>query len=66
MLVDLTERWKALVSASYLRYPLGEKSDDVRVSFQQRYTLSKDFAIRLEFNHRDHDDQTLLTLQGYF
>ena len=67
LLADLTEPWKIMLSATYLRFPLGERSDVTRISLQQRYTLRKDLALRLEFNHRDHhDNEALLTLQAYF
>jgi hypothetical protein len=66
MLADLTERWKILLSTTYLRYPLGEDSDDWRVSFQQRFTLQKDMALRLDFNHREHDNDVVLSVHLYF
>jgi len=67
LLADLTERWKVLLSTTYLRYPVGEDSDDWRFSFQQRFTLQKDLALRLEFNHLDrHDNEAVLSVQLYF
>ena len=56
VVVDLTERWTSLLSATYLRYALGEHSDNTKYTFQQRYTLSKDWAIRLELNHFERRD----------
>jgi hypothetical protein len=67
MLVDVTDRWKVLLSATYLRYALGEHSDNTKYSFQQRYTLSKNWAIRLELNHWERrDNEVLLTVHGFF
>ncbi|TAL12468.1 MAG: DUF4105 domain-containing protein [Nitrospirae bacterium] len=66
MLADLTERWRVLVSGTYLGFPLGENSDELRASVQQRYTLRKDLALRLEFNHRPHDNDAVLSIQVYF
>ena len=66
MLADLTERWRMLLSSSYLRYALGEKSDDVRWTVGQRYTLAQNWALRLEYNHRRHDDDVLFTVQAFF
>ncbi|TLY35821.1 MAG: DUF4105 domain-containing protein, partial [Nitrospirae bacterium] len=66
LLADLTERWKILLSGTYLGYPLGERSDEVRASVQQRYTLMKDLALRLEFNHRRRDNEAMLSVQLYF
>ena len=66
MLADLTERWRMLFSTSYLRYALGDKSDDFRWSVGQRYTLAQNWALRLEYNHRDHDNDVLFTVQAFF
>ncbi len=66
LLADLTERWKVLVSTTYIRYPLGDQSDDWRVSFGQRYTLQRNLTARFEFNHRDHDDQVMFSVQAFF
>ena len=65
-LANLTERWKILLSTTYLYFPLGERSDDVRFSFGQRYTLQQNLALRLEFNHRDRDNEALFTVHAYF
>ncbi|MBI4401901.1 MAG: DUF4105 domain-containing protein, partial [Nitrospirae bacterium] len=66
LLADLTERWKILLSTTYLRFPLGERSDDVRLFFGQRYTLHKDLTLRFEFNHRDRDNDALFAVQAFF
>ncbi len=66
MLADLTDRWKLMLSGSYLRYALGEKSDDVRWSVGQRYMLGQNLALRLEYNHRDHDNDVLFSVQAFF
>lgn len=63
---DLAERWRLLASTGYLRYALGEKSDDVRWSVGQRYTLAQNWALRLEYSHRDHDNDVLFTVQAFF
>lgn len=66
MLGDLTGRWRLMVSGSYLRYALGEQSDDFRWFVGQRYTLGRNLAVRLEYNHRDHDDDVLFAVQAFF
>jgi hypothetical protein len=66
MLADLTDRWKLMASGSYLGYALGERSDDVRWFVGQRFTLGQNLAVRLEYNHRDHDNDVLFTVQGFF
>jgi hypothetical protein len=65
-LVTLTDRWKLLASGSYLRYPLGDRSDDLRLFVGQRYTLARNAALRFEFNRRDDDTQTAFYLHVYF
>jgi hypothetical protein len=64
---DLTDRWRLLASGSYLRFPLGEQSDEFRWSAALRYTLAKDAALRFEFNHRERrDNEALFTIHAYF
>jgi hypothetical protein len=66
LLADVTERWKLLATGTYLRYALGEKSEDFRWSIGQRYSLSTNCAFRVEYNHRGHDNDVLATLHLYF
>jgi len=66
MLVDLTDRWKLMASGTYLKYALGEKSDDVRWFVGQRFTLLQNLALRLEYNHRDRDNDVLFSVQAFF
>lgn len=66
LLADLTDRWKMMASGTYLRYALGDKSDDFRWFAGQRYTLSQNWALRLEYNHRDHDNDVVFSVQAFF
>jgi hypothetical protein len=65
-LLEVTDRWKVGVSATYLNFPVGDRSDEWRFSAQQRYTLYKNVAVRFEFNRRAHTEEYLLNLQAYF
>lgn len=66
LLVDLTARWKLMATGTYLKYALGETSDDIRWYVGSRYTLSQNWALRLEYHHRDHDNDLGLSLQSFF
>lgn len=66
MLADVTERWKIMATGTYLKYALGEKSDDIRWYVGSRYTVSQNWALRLEYNHRDHDNDVLFSAQTFF
>lgn len=66
MLADVTDRWKLMLSGSYFRYALGDKSDDIRWYADSRYTLSQNWALRLEYNHRDHDNDVAFSVQAFF
>jgi len=66
MLSDFTEKWRLLVTGTYLRYPLGDKSDDFRWTVGQRFTLLQNLALRLDYNHRDHDNDVIFSVQAYF
>ncbi len=66
MLADMTDRWKVMVSGSYLRYALGETTDDIRWFVGSRYTLSQNWAFRVEYNHRDHDNDVIFAVHAFF
>ena len=65
-LLDVTERWKMGLSAGYLQFTAGDKSGEWRVTAHQRYTLSKNLAVRFEFNQRAGTQEYLVNLQAYF
>ncbi len=66
MLTDFTDRWRLLLSGTYLRYALGEKSDDFRWTVGQRFTLLQNLVLRLDYNHRDHDNDVIFSFQAFF
>jgi hypothetical protein len=66
VLVDVTERWKMGLSATFMNFASGDKSGEWRTSAQQRFTLSKNFAVRFDFNQRARTQEYLLNLQAYF
>jgi hypothetical protein len=67
ILADLADRWKILLTATYLRYPLGDQSDNTKYSFQQRFTLFNNWALRVELNHFERRDNELaVSVQTYF
>ncbi len=66
MLVDLTERWKVMATGTYLKFPLGDKSDDFRWFVGTRFTLARNWTVRLEYNHRDYDNDVLFSVQAFF
>ncbi len=66
ILADMTERWKIMATGSYLRFPLGDKSDDLRWYVGSRFTLAQNWTVRLEYNHRDRDDDVLFRVQAFF
>ena len=66
MLTDVTDRWKLMLSWSYRRYPFGDKSDDIRWYVGSRYTLAQNWAVRVDYNHRDRDNDVAVSLQAFF
>ena len=66
LLADITDRWKLLISGTYLRYALGEHGDDVRWTVGQRVTILQNFSLRLDYNHRDRDDDVVFSGLFYF
>ncbi len=66
LLVDVTEACKFMATGTYLKYALGEKSDDIRWYIGSRYTVAQNWALRLEYNHRERDNDVLFSLQTFF
>lgn len=66
MLADLTERWKLMATGTYLKFPLGDKSDDFRWYVGTRFTIARNWTVRLEYNHRDRDNDVIGSLQAFF
>lgn len=66
MVADLTSHWRLMTTGTYLKYALGERSDDIRWFIGSRYTLSQNWALRVEYHHRDRDDDTLFSIQAFF
>ena len=66
MLADLTERWKFMATGTYLKFPLGDRSDDFRWYVGSRFTLARNWTVRLEYNHRDHDNDVMFSVQAFF
>jgi hypothetical protein len=65
-LADITDRWKISAVTTYLGFPLGAKGPEWRASIQQRFSLSKDLALRFDFNQRANQQEYLLYLHIYF
>jgi hypothetical protein len=65
-LVDITDRWKIAATTTYLGFAAGDKKPEWRVSAQQRFTLSRNLALRLDFNQRADRQDYLLNLHFYF
>ncbi|MGE0472950.1 MAG: DUF4105 domain-containing protein [Nitrospirales bacterium] len=66
VMATITPSWKWLVSAGYLGYLLGDRSDDIPISVGQRWTFAKNFALRATFTHHDNDNEILGMFHGYF
>ncbi len=66
MLADMTERWKVMATGTYMKFPLGDRSDDFRWYVGSRFTVAQNWAVRLEYNHRDHDNDVIFSLHSFF
>ena len=60
------EGWKFMAIGTYAKFPLGDKSDDFRWYVGSRLALARNWAVRLEYNHRDHDNDVLFSVQAFF
>lgn len=66
VMATISPNWKWLVSAGYMGYPLGDRSDDIPISVGQRWTFAKNFAVRATFTHHDNDNEIFGMFHGYF
>jgi len=66
VVANVTDNWKWLISGGYLRYPLGDHSDDAHISVGQRFTFAKNFAFRTTYTHHDRDNEIVALVHGYF
>lgn len=66
LLTDLTDQWRVMVSGSVFHFALGDRSHDIRWFAGSRYTLSRNWALRAEYHHRDRDNDVVLSLQAFF
>ena len=66
VMANVTDNWKWLVSAGYMGYPLGDRSDDTPISVGQRWTFAKNFAFRTTYTHHDRDNEVFAVFHGYF
>ena len=66
VVATITNNWKWLISAGYVYYPLGQRSDDIPISVGQRWTIAKNFSLRATFTHHDQDNEVMLVFHGYF
>jgi hypothetical protein len=66
MLAEVTDHWKIMATRTYLRFALGDKSDDTGWVVGSRYTLAQNWALRLEYNHRDNDNDVIFSVQAFF
>lgn len=55
----------SMATGTYLKYALGEKSDDIWW-FSGRAILSENWALRLEYNHLDRDNNVVFSIQAFF
>lgn len=66
LLAEPIRGWRLNLTATYLNFPWGDRSDDLRASLQQNFALAKNLALRLELNRRDRQNESVVTLNVYF
>ncbi len=66
LLFDLSPRWRAHASARYRAFLLGHRSSDLVTGLEQRYTLSKNWDLRVEWNGRPDRSEALAGINAYF
>ena len=64
--VDLTDDWRVQVSGGYKNFFIGDHTNFFTATFAQRYSLSQNLDLRLEYNRRDDNDEGVLSVNIFF
>lgn len=65
-LVDLTPEWRAHAAATYRAFVLGHRSSDLLIRIDQRYTITPNWDVRLEWSRRPYRTETVFGVIRYF
>jgi len=63
---DLGEHWKIGMKGAYKYCPLGDDKGFFTAAFEQRFSLSRDLDLRLEYRRSDDHNEGVLALNFYF
>jgi hypothetical protein len=66
MLLDISERWRLQILGNYLGFPLGDRSDYYKISINQRYTIVRDFDLRLNLSRLNEKEELFFSANYYF
>ena len=64
--MDWGEDWRLLLGVEYKHFPLGHTSQFVKFTAQQRYAISQNVDLRLEYNRVESTDEGIFALNLYF
>ena len=65
-LIDVTDDWRIQIAGDYLSFPLGHESHYYKVLVNQRYLLTQNMDIRVEWNILNSQKEGLLAVNYYF
>ncbi len=65
-LIDLTENWKVEFTGSYHNFFFGDDKDFFSVKAGQRYSLSQNLDVRLEYRRHDNNNEGVASLNYYY
>ena len=64
--LDLTERWKILLAGQYVNFSVGDRGDRYEFKAEQRFTITRDWSVRVNFNQQRRGQEYLLNVNYYF
>jgi hypothetical protein len=65
-LIDITNNWRIQIAGDYLSFPVGNESNYYKVLVNQRYALSQNVDIRIEWNILNGQNEWLSAVNYYF
>jgi hypothetical protein len=64
--VNLSEDWKIQLAGAYNNFSLGDDKDFFTLTFDQRYSLSQNLDIRIEYRRHDSNNEAVMSANFYF
>jgi hypothetical protein len=63
---NITKNWRIQAAGDYLSFPLGDQSHHYKISVNQRYSITQNVDIRIEWRVINSENEWLSAVNYYF